>query len=167
MLTRSILKRMNAEERTVVRDGAIFLAMMAGGFSYMNYRMYIKKDFLRSEGHYRFNSEATNVTPWKQLYFTWWRMPDEEYNVYHRFTPYYILGQLDTSKEILLPKSRIVNGSKIDGFEVINPIYCYEGGRLSFRKAFSKEDPISVERAAIIINRGWIPLHLKDKASRP
>jgi cytochrome oxidase assembly protein ShyY1 len=32
---------------------------------------------------------------------------------------------------------------------------------------FEKKDPISVERAAIIVNRGWIPLQLKDKRSRP
>lgn len=50
---------------------------------------------------------------------------------------------------------------------MINPLYCYEGGRLSFKKAFKKEDPVSIERAAIIINRGWIPAHLKDKRSRP
>jgi hypothetical protein len=46
---------------------------------------------------------------------------------------------------------------------VINPLYCYEGGKLSLRKAFAKEDPISVERAAIIVNRGWIPVDKKDK----
>jgi len=49
---------------------------------------------------------------------------------------------------------------------VINPLYCYEGGRLSFQKAFAQEDPVSVDRAAIIINRGWIPAELKDKRSR-
>jgi len=34
-------------------------------------------------------------------------------------------------------------------------------------KAFAKEDPVSVDRAAIIVNRGWIPAELKDKRSRP
>jgi cytochrome oxidase assembly protein ShyY1 len=32
---------------------------------------------------------------------------------------------------------------------------------------FAKEDPINIERAAIIVNRGWIPAGLKDKRSRP
>ncbi len=99
MLTRSLLKRMNKEDRNLVKEGAIF----TGGISYFNYREWIKKDFMRSEGHYRFNSRTENCTPWKQLYFTWWRMPDEEFNVYHRFKPYFIIGQLDSSKEILIP----------------------------------------------------------------
>lgn len=46
-------------------------------------------------------------------------------------------------------------------------MYCYEGGKLSFKKTFEKKDPISKERAAIIVNRGWIPAELKDKRSRP
>ena len=28
-------------------------------------------------------------------------------------------------------------------------------------------DPIKVERSAIVINRGWVPEHLKEKTSRP
>ena len=32
--------------------------------------------------------------------------PKEEYNVYHRFMPYFILGQLDHTKEVLIPKKR-------------------------------------------------------------
>ena len=55
----------------------------------------------------------------------------------------------------------------MEGYDVINPLYCYEGGKISFRRAFAKEDPVSVERAALIINRGWIPKELKDKRSRP
>ena len=158
---------MNIEERNLVRDGGIFAAVLTGVFSYYNYREYIKKDFLRSEGHYRFNSRTENITPWKQLYFTWWRMPDEEFNVYHRFKPYFMIGQIDYSKEILLPATRVVDGVPMKGYNVINPLYCYEGGKLSFQDAFAKKDPISVERAAIIINRGWIPEELKDKRSRP
>ncbi len=113
---------------------------------------------MRSEGHYRFNSQVTNNTPWKQLYFTWWRMPEEEFNVYHRFKPYFVIGQIDYSKEILIPRTRYFpDGSKQTGYDVINPLYCYEGGRISFKKAFAKEDPVGIERAAIIVNRGWIP----------
>mmetsp|Transcript_48093 Transcript_48093/g.35296 ORF Transcript_48093/g.35296 Transcript_48093/m.35296 type:complete len:218 (+) Transcript_48093:247-900(+) len=95
-------------------------------------------------------------------------MPDEMYEAYHRFTPYFITGQIDYSKEILIPRKReLRNGLKVDGYDVINPLYCYEGGRTSFKKAFNKEDPITIERAAIIVNRGWIPAELKDRRSRP
>jgi len=69
-------------------------------------------------------------------------MPDEEFNVYHRFKPYFILGQLDLSKEILIPKQREIDDEMVDGFDVINPLYCYEGGRISFKSLFAKEDPI-------------------------
>lgn len=103
-----------------------------------------------------------NVTPWKQLYWTWWRMPLEEFTVYHRFKPYFILGQLDYTKEILLPRK---NARGEDGYHVINPLYCYEGGKVSMKDLMSEKDkdPIKMERAAIIINRGWIPAHLKEK----
>lgn len=110
MLTKSLIKRLNNEERSLLKDGAIYMSLFTGMFAYFNYREYIKKDFLRSEGHYRFNSRIHNVTPWKQLYFTWWRMPDEEFNVYHRFKPYFMIGQIDYSKEILLPSTRTING---------------------------------------------------------
>jgi cytochrome oxidase assembly protein ShyY1 len=33
-------------------------------------------------------------------------MPDEEYNGQHRFTPYYVIGQMDHSKEVLIPKTQ-------------------------------------------------------------
>jgi cytochrome oxidase assembly protein ShyY1 len=55
----------------------------------------------------------------------------------------------------------------MEGYDIINPLYCYEGGRLSIAKLQKKEDPVSVERAAIIVNRGWIPAALKDRRSRP
>jgi hypothetical protein len=54
MLARSLLKRLSNEERNLVKEGAIAMTVLAGGFAYFNYREYIKKDFLRSEGHYRF-----------------------------------------------------------------------------------------------------------------
>ena len=128
----------------------------------------IRKDFYRSEAHYRFNSRVTNITPWKQLYFTWWRMPDEEFTVYHRFKPYFIIGQLDYSKEVLIPRTRTFeDGSTAEGYDILNPLYCYEGGRLSLKNTFQKKDPVSIERAAIIINRGWVPAEYKDKRSRP
>jgi hypothetical protein len=83
---------MNNEDRSFVKDGALLITILTGGLSYFNYREYVKKDFLRSEGHYRLNSKTTNSTPWKNLYITWWRMPEEEFNVYHRFKPYFMIG---------------------------------------------------------------------------
>ena len=56
---------MNNEDRNLVKDGAILMTALAGGIAYLNYREYIKKDFLRSEGHYRFHSRTQNITPWK------------------------------------------------------------------------------------------------------
>ncbi len=51
---------------------------------------------------------------------------------------------------------------------MINPIYCYEAGHTDLNKAVQKDkDPTSVERAAIIINRGWIPARYREKNSRP
>lgn len=168
MLTRTLLRRLNNEDRNLIKEGALLTTLITGGLAYFNYREWVKKDFLRSEGHYRFHSRTQNITPWKQLYFTWWRMPDEEFNVYHRFKPYFIIGQLDTSKEVLIPAVRYdEQGNAHHGFNVVNPVYCYEGGRLSFEKTFANQDPVSIERAAIIVNRGWIPAELKDKRSRP
>lgn len=138
MLARSLISKMGAAERSSVRDGAATLAFCTGGVAYWNYRERVRKEFLRSEGWYRMSWKIENMTPWRQLYFTWWRMPMEEYNVYHRFKPYYILGQLDHTKEILLPKKR--NGQ--DGFDVINPLYCYEGGRHSFKEMLLGNDAV-------------------------
>ena len=74
--------------------------------------------------------------------------------MYHRFRPYYLVGQLDHSKEVLIPREK--NG--VAGFDVINPVYCYEGGKLSmFDLITLKDDPIKLDRSAIIVNRGWIP----------
>jgi len=72
------------------------------------------------------------------MYFTWHRMPDEEFTVYHRFKPYYIIGQLDQSKEVLIPRDKVTDGITYSGFDVLNPLYCYEGGRISFKAAFAK-----------------------------
>lgn len=49
----------------------------------------------------------------------------------------------------------------------MNPVYCYEGGKFSFKNLFAKSDPVIIDRAAVIIDRGWIPAYLKDKRSRP
>ena len=55
----------------------------------------------------------------------------------------------------------------MDGFDVINPFYCYEGGKISMEKGLRLEDPISIERAALIVRRGWIPAAFREKSSRP
>jgi cytochrome oxidase assembly protein ShyY1 len=100
------------------------------------------------------------------MYLTWFRMPKEEFNVYHRMVPYFVLGQLDHSKEVLIPRKHPTTGTA--GFEVFNPLYCYEGGRTSFNNIINeKPNVVRIDRSAIIINRGWIPAHLKDKRHRP
>lgn len=159
---------MSAEERHHVRQGAFLTAMVTGAFAYANYREFLKKEFRRSEGHHRFDQRIQNITPWKQLYYFWHRMPDQEFEAYHKFAPYFIIGQLDLSKEILIPREKTINGVKQAGFDVINPVYCYEGGKLSLRTAVAKEgDPVTIERAAIVVNRGWIHARYRDKRSRP
>jgi len=152
-----------------VRDGAFWTGVITGGFAYANYRIYLKKQFLRSEGHYRLESEVKNCTPWKQMYFTWYRMPMEEWNIMHRFKPYYVIGQLDLSKEVLIPRNKVIDGVTVKGFDVVNPLYCYEGGRVSFKDLLTNEakDPVSIDRSAIICVRGWIPAEYRDKRSRP
>jgi len=158
---------MPTAQRSALKDGAIISGMATGAWAYFNYRERIRKDFLRSEGHYRFNHTVENVTPWKQLYWTWWRMPEEEFNVYHRFKPYFLLGQIDYSKEILIPAKNDTKKEGRDGYNVINPLYCYEGGKVSMKELFNGGDPVKIERSAIIVNRGWIPVSLKDKRNRP
>ena len=101
------------------------------------------------------------------MFFTWWRMPDEEWTVYHRFKPYFVLGQLDLSKEVLIPREKVVNGQKVAGYDVINPLYCYEGGKISMKAVYEETDAIKIDRAAVILNRGWVPAKYKDKRSRP
>ena len=92
MLSRSLIRRLNPADKGNLKEGALFGAVVTGGVAYWNYREKIRKEFLRSEGHYRFSHALENITPWKQMYFTWFRMPEKEFNVYHRFRPYYILG---------------------------------------------------------------------------
>lgn len=167
MLMKSIIRRLPSEEVAYVRHGGILTGMVTGLFAYLHYRQYVTKSFLRSEGHYKFSQQVTNCTPWKQMYFTWYRMPEEEWSVYHRFKPYYIIGQLDHSKEILIPETKLIGGKKCAGFAVINPLYCYEGARINFKNAFDGKDPVDVKRSAVIVKRGWIPAHLRDKRSRP
>ena len=77
MYATSLIKRMAKEERNLLRDGAILTFLSTGAFSYFNYRLYLKKQFMRSEAHYKMNQTVTNCTPWKQMYFSWWRMPWE------------------------------------------------------------------------------------------
>lgn len=55
-----------------------------------------------------------------------------------------------------------------DGYIIINPLYCFDGGRNSWKKIIGEEkDSITTERAAVIVNRGWVPAYLKDKRRRP
>lgn len=77
----SSLNRMPKDGRSLVRDGALFTGLLTGTIAYFQYRMYVQKVFQRSEGHYRMGGEINNCTPWKQMYFTWWRMPFEEWKI--------------------------------------------------------------------------------------
>lgn len=165
MLAKSIIQKMAPAERNQLRQGSMISGLAVGVVAYWNYRERIRKEFLRSEGHYRFSHLANNMTPWKQLYFTWWRMPEQEFNVYHKFRPYFLLGQIDYSKEILIPHAHPDSG--MPGYDVINPLYCYEGGKTSFKELFAGNQPVKIDRSAIIVNRGWIPATLKDKRTRP
>ena len=168
MYAQALIKRMAKQDKTLLRDGALFCSLAFGAYGYGHYRIYLKKQFQRSEAHYKLSQAVTNCTPWKQLYFTWWRMPEEEWTVYHRFRPYFIIGQLDYSKEVLIPRNKTINGKLVAGFDVINPFYCYEGGKISMGNALKMEgDPIKIDRAALIVKRGWVPAHYRDKISRP
>jgi len=156
---------MSKAERLNLNRGAFTFSLITGTVAYFNYRDRLKKDFLRSEGHYRFSHISENVTPWQNMYRTWFRMPEQEFEVYHRFRPYFILGQLDQTKEVLIPHKH--RGR--DGYLVINPLYSYEGGRISQKELWkgNKDETIKIERAGLIVNRGWIPAELKDKRTRP
>lgn len=90
-----MLKRLSTEDRNLVQQGAFFVFAITGPLAYWNYRQYIRKDFYRSEGTYRFNTVIANATPWTSMTTTWWRMPEEEFEAYHKFRPYFVLGQLD------------------------------------------------------------------------
>ena len=160
---------MPKEGKSYLLEGAMFTGLATGAVAYLNYRLYLRKQFLRSEGHYRMSRECKNCTPWKQMYFTWWRMPLEEWTVNHRFMPNYLIGQLDLSREILIPRTKTINGEKVKGFDVVNPLYCYEGGRVSMKELIENKaaNPVSLDRSAIIVVRGWIPAEYRDKRSRP
>ena len=75
---------------------------------------------------------------------------------------------MDYSKEVLIPRNKTIGGQTVAGFDVINPFYCYEGGKISMQRGLTMSgDPISIERAALIVNRGWIPAAYREKTSRP
>jgi hypothetical protein len=38
MLSRSIIKRLNSEDRNLVREGAVYFTLLTGGVAYWNYR---------------------------------------------------------------------------------------------------------------------------------
>lgn len=139
------------------------MTISVGFVGYWVYRQHMKREFLRSNAHYRMDQIISNITPWEANWFTWYRMPELEWTAHHRFRPYYVLGQLDVSKEILIPKKKAGN----EGFEVFSPLYCYDGGSVDFTRLAQGKDAITVERSAIIVNRGWIPAALKDKSLRP
>mmetsp|Transcript_11513 Transcript_11513/g.10185 ORF Transcript_11513/g.10185 Transcript_11513/m.10185 type:complete len:295 (+) Transcript_11513:15-899(+) len=162
------LRRLRGHPKQLVNQGAFTVGIITGFVAYWSWRIKLKKEFLLGHGLYRFNHAAANITPWKSQWLTWYRMPDQEYEVNHLFRPYYVIGQLDYSKEILIPKKKTINHTLIDGYDVISPLYCYDGGRFNpeAKKLDKMDSIITSDRAAIIINRGWIPQSLKDKKKR-
>merc|ERR1712178_462970 len=75
---------------------------------------------------------------------------------------------LDMSKEILIAREKVIDGRKTPGFDVYNPLYCLEGGHVNFKGMFMKEGkPAKLDRAGIIVCRGWIPHNKRDRKSRP
>ena len=59
----------------------------------------------------------------------------------------------------------MINGKLVDGYDVVNPLYCYEGGRISMRAALEEKGngAVSIDRSALIVVRGWVPHAYKDK----
>lgn len=163
MLSKTFFKRLPGEDRRLITDGALTVGILAGGFGYVHYRKWIEKNFKMSEGHYRMGGVLTNITPFAQSYYHWWRMPKEEFDVYYRFRSFYVTGQLDTTKEVLIPRKK--DGA--NGYDVLSPLYCYDGGKWSLKNQIEGKDPTVIEKAAVIINRGWIPADKKDRTTRP
>lgn len=162
------LRRLRGKTKDAVSYGALSIGLLTGSIAYFNWRLKMEKEFRIGHGLYRLSTKAQNITPWKSQWMTWYRMPDQEFDAYHRFMPYYVIGQLDYSKEVLIPKTKTIDGVTHDGFDVINPLYCYDGGTVNAETIKSKNHIIDVgsERAAIVVNRGWIPYELKDKRNR-
>ena len=109
------------------------------------------------------SKSVSNITPFAQSYYHWWRMPRQEYDAYYKFNPYYVTGQLDTTKEVLIPRKK----DGVAGYDVISPLYCYDGGRYSIPKDILGKPSVIIDKSAILINRGWIPANKKDRLSRP
>jgi cytochrome oxidase assembly protein ShyY1 len=123
----------------------------------------MQKDVYTGYACARLSQIATNITPFAQSYYHWWRMPKMEFDAYYRFIPFYVTGQLDTTKEVLIPRKK--NGE--DGYDVISPLYCYDGGRFSVANHMKGKQNVIIDKSALIINRGWIPATQKDRLTRP
>jgi len=95
-------------------------------------------------------------------------MPEKEYRVLYLDRKAYIKGYLDHNKEILVPHKKDFH----DGYRVITPLYYYLKNVPDkiFKysdKDGTEEDMVKFERAAIVVDRGWIPAELKDRRLRP
>lgn len=161
------LARLRGAAKRNVNFGALTISFLTGTYAYWNWRFKIKKEFLLGFGNKRLEQKSTNGTPYDSQFLSWYRMPEQEYDYYRLFHPYYVIGQLDYTKEVLIPKDKVINGATHKGFDIINPLYCYDGGTLMTEKTQNTPGAgIGTDRAAIIVNRGWIPYHLKDKKNR-
>jgi hypothetical protein len=89
---RQMVRKRPLQDQANISRGLFFSSCLIGVGAYACYRKYIQEEFLVSHAHYKMSEKMVNATPWKKMYFTWYRMPYQEYNAYHRFRPYYVLG---------------------------------------------------------------------------
>lgn len=163
------IRRLRGTAKNNVNFGAFSLGLVSGLVGYCNYRIKIKKEFLVGHGLSRLGQMSKNMTPYSAQWLGFYRMPDKEYAMWHLFKPYFVIGQIDYAKEVLIPKTKVVNGVKHHGFDVVNPLYCYDAGKMHLEALpmGQEQNILRSDRAAIIVNRGWIPYSMKDKKTRP
>lgn len=138
------IRRLRGNARRSVNTGAFGVGFATGMLAYWNYRFTIKKEFLIGHGLHRFSQQVTNYTPYDVQWLTFYRMPWEEYKVHHLFSPYSVIGQIDYSKEVLIPKTKTVGGKSVVGFDVLNPLYCYDAGKINLEAlSLGKKDQVS------------------------
>lgn len=139
------IRRLRGSAKRSVNLGAFGVGSVTGMLAYWHYRFKIKKEFLLGHGLYRLSSAAVNYTPYDQQWLTFYRMPWQEYHAHHLFRPYYVIGQIDYSKEVLIPKEVTLDGKKVSGFDVINPLYCYDAGKFDQAAiAMGKQDKVTL-----------------------
>lgn len=126
----TLLRSFSGRERGHIKKAALFSAVASAFSAYYSYRNYRAKDFNRMHANFRLSETPMNGTPVFHMFKTWYRMPWQDYQMYHRFKPYFVQGHIDYEKEILIPRTRWVNGRPVLGCDVYNPFYCFDDGRM-------------------------------------